>query len=172
MGIQTPNGFNLDNSGKRIVVDPVTRIEGHMRVEVNVDADNVIRNAVSTGTMWRGIEVIRSQEEIGLDILVDGELYRGDMTTFFAERMDGFQISNPVRSYGNRYYRKPVATGPVARNLFDLYEFMHKHLVQANVRKDIALIDDVIGLLKELLPAWEQAIAASKVTPIRAGAAA
>jgi hydrogenase large subunit len=58
MGIQTPNGFNLDNSGKRIVVDPLTRIEGHLRVEVNVDKDNVIRNAVSTGTMWRGIEVI------------------------------------------------------------------------------------------------------------------
>jgi hydrogenase large subunit len=58
MTIQTPNGFNLDNSGKRIVVDPVTRIEGHMRVEVNLDENNVIRNAVSTGTMWRGIEVI------------------------------------------------------------------------------------------------------------------
>ena len=58
MGIQTPNGFNLDNSGRRIVVDPVTRIEGHLRVEVNVDSDNVIRNAVSTGTMWRGIETI------------------------------------------------------------------------------------------------------------------
>ncbi len=58
MGVQTPNGFNLDNSGKRVVVDPVTRIEGHMRVEVNVDSNNVIRNAVSTGTMWRGIEVI------------------------------------------------------------------------------------------------------------------
>ncbi|WP_237154045.1 nickel-dependent hydrogenase large subunit [Oryzibacter oryziterrae] len=58
MGIQTPNGFNLDNSGQRIVVDPVTRIEGHLRVEVNVDSSNVIRNAVSTGTMWRGIEVI------------------------------------------------------------------------------------------------------------------
>ena len=38
------------------------------------------------------IEVIRSQEEIGLDILVDGELYRGDMTTYFAELMDGFEI--------------------------------------------------------------------------------
>jgi len=61
------------------------------------------------------IEVIRSQEEIGLEILVDGELYRGDMTTYFAELMQGFQISNPVRSYGNRYYRKPVATGPVRR---------------------------------------------------------
>ena len=56
--INTPNGFNLDNSGKRVVVDPVTRIEGHMRCEVNLDENNVIRNAVSTGTMWRGLEVI------------------------------------------------------------------------------------------------------------------
>lgn len=54
----TPNGFNLDATGKRIVVDPITRIEGHLRVEVNVDDKNVIRNAVSTGTMWRGLEVI------------------------------------------------------------------------------------------------------------------
>jgi hydrogenase large subunit len=51
-------GFKLDNSGKRVVVDPVCRIEGHLRVEVNLDKDNVIRNAVSTGTMWRGLEVI------------------------------------------------------------------------------------------------------------------
>ena len=58
MSIATPNGFQLDNSGKRVVVDPITRIEGHLRIEVNVDADNIIRNAVSTGTMWRGLEVI------------------------------------------------------------------------------------------------------------------
>ena len=58
MSVQTPNGFNLDNSGRRVVVDPVTRIEGHLRIEVNVDEENVIRNAVSTGTMWRGLEVI------------------------------------------------------------------------------------------------------------------
>jgi hydrogenase large subunit len=51
-------GFKLDDSGKRVVVDPVCRIEGHLRVEVNLDENNVIRNAVSTGTMWRGIEVI------------------------------------------------------------------------------------------------------------------
>ncbi len=54
----TPNGFKLDDSGQRVVVDPVTRIEGHMRCEVNLDEENVIRNAVSTGTMWRGLEVI------------------------------------------------------------------------------------------------------------------
>lgn len=56
--INTPNGFSLDTAGRRVVVDPVTRIEGHMRCEVNIDADNVIRNAVSSGTMWRGLEVI------------------------------------------------------------------------------------------------------------------
>jgi len=58
MSIATPNGFQLDNSGRRVVVDPITRIEGHLRIEVNVDENNVIRNAVSTGTMWRGLEVI------------------------------------------------------------------------------------------------------------------
>jgi 5-methyltetrahydropteroyltriglutamate--homocysteine methyltransferase len=61
-------------------------------------------------------KVIREQEAIGLDILVDGELYRGDMTTYFAERMPGFAVSNPVRSYGNRYYRKPIAIGPIRRD--------------------------------------------------------
>jgi hydrogenase large subunit len=58
MGVYETQGFKLDNSGKRVVVDPITRIEGHLRVEVNLDEKNVIRNAVSTGTMWRGLEVI------------------------------------------------------------------------------------------------------------------
>jgi hydrogenase large subunit len=58
MSVATPNGFELDRTGRRVVVDPVTRIEGHLRCEVNLDEDNVIRNAVSTGTMWRGLEVI------------------------------------------------------------------------------------------------------------------
>jgi len=56
---------------------------------------------------------ISLQEEIGLDILVDGEMYRGDMVTYFAENMDGFALSGLVRSYGNRYYRKPVIVGEV-----------------------------------------------------------
>ena len=58
MGAYETQGFKMDNTGRRIVVDPVTRIEGHMRCEVNLDGNNVIRNAVSTGTMWRGLEVI------------------------------------------------------------------------------------------------------------------
>ncbi len=58
-------------------------------------------------------EWIRIQEDIGLDILVDGEQYRGDMATYFAEHLEGFTISSLVRSYGNRYYRKPIAGKPI-----------------------------------------------------------
>ncbi|MBI4367868.1 MAG: methionine synthase [Candidatus Omnitrophica bacterium] len=60
-------------------------------------------------------EWIEFQEEIGIDILVDGEMYRGDMVTYFAENFKGFEISGLVRSYGNRYYRKPVAVGEIER---------------------------------------------------------
>jgi len=60
-------------------------------------------------------ECIRLQERIGLDILVHGEMERGDMVTYFAERMRGFEIGGLVRSYGNRYYRKPVVKGEVKR---------------------------------------------------------
>jgi hydrogenase large subunit len=42
----------------RLVVDPITRIEGHLRIEAELDADNVISEAYSSGTMVRGIEVI------------------------------------------------------------------------------------------------------------------
>ena len=55
------------------------------------------------------------QEELDMDILVDGEMYRGDMVTYFSENMEGFDISGLVRSYGNRYYRKPIAIGPISR---------------------------------------------------------
>ncbi|MCW5594013.1 MAG: nickel-dependent hydrogenase large subunit, partial [Burkholderiales bacterium] len=58
MAVIETQGFKLDNSGKRVVVDPICRIEGHLRIECNVDAKGKITNAVSTGTMWRGLEVI------------------------------------------------------------------------------------------------------------------
>jgi 5-methyltetrahydropteroyltriglutamate--homocysteine methyltransferase len=60
-------------------------------------------------------EWIRFQEETGIDILVDGEQYRGDMVEYFAEELEGFALSGLVRSYGNRYYHKPVIVGPVKR---------------------------------------------------------
>ncbi len=56
---------------------------------------------------------IRKQEELGVDVLVDGEMYRGDMVAYFAEHIEGFEEGGLVRSYGNRYYHKPIITGDV-----------------------------------------------------------
>jgi len=43
---------------QRIVVDPITRIEGHLRIEVDIDAQGNVVNALSAGTQVRGIEII------------------------------------------------------------------------------------------------------------------
>jgi len=42
---------------KRITIDPITRIEGHLRVDVEVDGGKVTK-AWSSGQMWRGVELI------------------------------------------------------------------------------------------------------------------
>ena len=44
-------------STQTIVVDPITRIEGHLRIEAQMDG-NVISQAISSGTMVRGVEII------------------------------------------------------------------------------------------------------------------
>jgi 5-methyltetrahydropteroyltriglutamate--homocysteine methyltransferase len=56
---------------------------------------------------------IETQEKLGVDVLVDGEMYRGDMVAYFAEKMPGFTEGGLVRSYGNRYYHKPIITGAI-----------------------------------------------------------
>ena len=43
---------------KRVVVDPITRIEGHLRAEVIVGDDGVVQDAFVSSTLWRGLEVI------------------------------------------------------------------------------------------------------------------
>ncbi len=42
---------------KRITIDPITRIEGHLRIDVEVDGGKVTK-AWSSGQMWRGVEQI------------------------------------------------------------------------------------------------------------------
>lgn len=42
---------------QRITIDPITRIEGHLRIDCEVDGGKV-KKAWSSGTMWRGIETI------------------------------------------------------------------------------------------------------------------
>jgi hydrogenase large subunit len=42
---------------ERVVVDPITRIEGHLRIEADIDGGKIV-DAFSSGTMVRGIEII------------------------------------------------------------------------------------------------------------------
>jgi len=61
--------------------------------------------------------VIQVQEELGLDVLVHGEFERSDMVEFFAERLEGFAITQHgwILSYGTRVYRPPILYGDVHR---------------------------------------------------------
>lgn len=62
--------------------------------------------------------------------------------------------------------------GEVAKNLYNLYEYMHFRLVQANMKKDIAIIEEVLGFLKDLKQTWEEAIkiaAREKGQPVEQG---
>ena len=68
--------------------------------------------------MRREIEqVIRFQEEIGLDVLVHGEPERNDMVEYFGELLEGFAFTQNgwVQSYGSRCVKPPVIFGDVAR---------------------------------------------------------
>ena len=58
-------------------------------------------------------EVVEMQGQLGLDLFVHGEMERGDMVGYFGERLPGMRPGELVRSYGNRYYHKPVIAGEV-----------------------------------------------------------
>ena len=54
---------------KKVVIDPITRIEGHLRAEVEVDDNGVVQEAYVSGQLFRGIETIlknRDPRDAGL----------------------------------------------------------------------------------------------------------
>ena len=62
-------------------------------------------------------EVIRLQEEIGLDVLVHGEFERNDMVEYFGEHLNGYLFTEKawVQSYGTRCVKPPIIWGDVSR---------------------------------------------------------
>ena len=120
MAAYETQGFKLDNSGKRVVVDPVCRIEGHLRVEVNLDSNNVIRNAVSTGTMWRGLEVILKGRD-PRDAWAFTERICGVCT--------GTHALTSVRAVEDALNIQIPENANIIRNLMQLNLYIHDHLV-------------------------------------------
>lgn len=62
-------------------------------------------------------DVVRRQEELGLDVLVHGEPERNDMVQYFSEQLEGYLATQYgwVQSYGSRCVRPPILYGDVSR---------------------------------------------------------
>jgi 5-methyltetrahydropteroyltriglutamate--homocysteine methyltransferase len=84
-----------------------------MKVRADFAKKKIRRGALEKAERQATEFWIRTQEELGVDVLVDGEMYRSDMVAYFAEHLKGFEEGGLVRSYGNRYYHKPIITGEV-----------------------------------------------------------
>ena len=62
-------------------------------------------------------QVVKFQEEVGLDVLVHGEPERNDMVQYFGEQLTGYAFTTNgwVQSYGSRYVRPPIIVGDILR---------------------------------------------------------
>jgi len=105
--------------GKRIIVDPITRIEGHLRIEVEVEGGKV-KNAWSSGQMFRGIEMIL----LGRDPR-DAPL--------FTQRSCGVctyvHYLSSIRAVEDAVKVKIPDNARIIRNLLHGAQFQHDHIV-------------------------------------------
>src|SRR5207244_4220163 len=62
-------------------------------------------------------KTIQLQDQLGLDVPVQGEFERNDMVEYFGEQLRGFAFTEHgwVQSYGSRYVKPPIIYGDVAR---------------------------------------------------------
>jgi hydrogenase large subunit len=103
----------------RIVIDPITRIEGHLRIDVEVDG-GAVKNAWASGQMWRGIENIL----IGRDpreAWIFTQRFCGVCTTVHA-------IAS-VRAVENALQLEIPKNAQFIRNLIVIAHALHDHIV-------------------------------------------
>jgi Ni,Fe-hydrogenase I large subunit len=103
----------------RIVVDPITRIEGHLRIEAQVEGGQ-IRDAWSSTTMWRGLEQIL----LGRD---------PRDAWYFAQRICGVCTTvhalASVRAVEDALDITPPPNAELLRNLIAVSQYVHDHVV-------------------------------------------
>jgi len=106
-------------SNERVVVDPITRIEGHLRIEAQMNGDK-IESAYSSGTMVRGIEII-----------LQGRDPRDAWA--FAQRICGVCTlvhgMASIRSVENALDYKVPANAELIRNLMNGAQYIHDHVM-------------------------------------------
>ena len=109
----------LEALGVRLPLLPTTSVGSFAKPDYLVAArgryarNEISRDELETLELEATEFWVRQQEDLDVDVLVDGEMYRGDMVAYFAGLMGGFSQGGLVRSYGNRYYHKPIIVGEV-----------------------------------------------------------
>ncbi len=80
-------------------------------------AGEIDRDAYEAGLRTAIAEVIRLQEDLGLDVLVHGEFERTDMVEYFGAHLEGFATTAHgwVQSYGSRGVKPPILFGDIVR---------------------------------------------------------
>lgn len=75
------------------------------------------QNEYSQGIKKHIKKVIKTQEELDIDVLVHGEAERNDMVEYFGEHLDGFVFTDNgwVQSYGSRCVKPPIIIGDISR---------------------------------------------------------
>jgi [NiFe] hydrogenase large subunit/hydrogenase large subunit len=102
-----------------VVVDPVTRIEGHLRIEAEVEA-GAVRDAWSSSTMFRGIEIILRGRD-PRDAWVFAQRICGVCTTVHA-------IAS-IRAVENAIGASPPPNARLLRNLIMASQMVHDHVI-------------------------------------------
>jgi len=135
--------------GKRIVVDPVTRIEGHLRIDVEVEGGSV-KNAWSSGQMFRGIETILQGRD-PRDAWLFTQRFCGVCTTVHA-------IAS-VRTVENALELEVPLNAQYIRNLILIGHALHDHIVHFYHLSALDWVDVVSALKAD--PAKASALAES-----------
>jgi len=124
-------------SERRIVVDPVTRIEGHLRVQATLGDDGRIADSMSTGTMWRGLEVILKGRD-PRDAWAFVERICGVCT--------GIHALAAVRCVEDALGIKIPKNANIMRNLVNATLYVHDHLVHFYQLSALDWVDVVSAL--------------------------
>ncbi len=94
-----------------------------------------------------------------IQMLLEGALSRIAQAKGHMERKDvkqkGEAISTAVSIVGGLRDSLDLSQGEVAENLDALYEYMSNRLLEANVKNDASILDEVHGLLLEIKTAWD-----------------
>lgn len=123
----------------RITVDPITRIEGHLRIDAEVDGGQITR-AWSSGQMWRGIEVILKGRD-PRDAWLFTQRICGVCTTVHA-------IAS-VRAVENALKMEIPLNAQYIRNLVLALHAFHDHIVHFYVLSALDWVDVVSALQAE-----------------------